>query len=252
MSLMESFKPYPVIATMTPGSDTVKWSDSISAPLIIPLTVILVIISIIILCIIKCIKTTYDKKLRCDTYEISDLVKKYPPDLVLPELDAIDGSLEIPDHPNLNLIKYSGEKKRLGHTYHDHDIEAGTSSGDNSPPSRSSNGGRVQIEVHDSSNENNDNLTEEEDDDINTTVTNEPQIDNYDSSPYSHHNLSHRQMTNHQFVADQDIPPENLPFYTNHHRSPNGSGTLSDTRAQSPQSTNPLKHAPLASTESEV
>lgn len=249
MSFIDSFKPNPVIATMAPGSDTVKWSDSISAPIIIPLTVFAVVLSIIILCIIKCLKTTYDRKLRSDRYEISDLIKERPSSS---EIANLDTSQEIPDHPNLNLLKYSGEKKRLGHGhYHDHDIEAGGSSGDNSPPSRSSNGGRVCIEVHDSSNENNDNLTEEEDEDVDIEHVNDdepPQISTFDSSPYSHHSNS-RHFKNNQYSTADSPTPANSVHYANHNRSQNGSDTLLESHSPAH---NPLVHAPLASTESEV
>lgn len=251
MSIIEAFKPNPVIATMAPGSDTVKWSDSISAPIIIPLTVVSVVLSIIILCIIKCLKSTYDRRLRCDRYEITDLIKERPSSSEI--ACNLDTSQEIPDHPNLNLIKYSGEKKRLGHYVHDQDVEAG-SSGDNSPPSRSSNGGRVRIEVHDSSNENNDNLTEDEDEDDVVNIDDQPQISTYDSSPYSHHAHTRHVQTTNQFSPSDSSAPSNSVHYANE-KSINGSENSLETAFEihpPPATHNPLKHAPLASTESEV
>ena len=153
-------------------TDTVKWNDTVTAPIIIPILIIVVFICIMILCIIKYCKKIWDKKTKSNAYEITDLIKTekvYPSQL--PVLDE-----EKEDHSNLNLLKYSDEdgikdikkNKKInrppvsfprkfrssGRKHENGDKESDNNDNDgNISPN-----GRLQVEanVHDSSNSNND------------------------------------------------------------------------------------------------
>lgn len=133
-------------------SDTVKWNDSISAPPIIPFMIGFVFVCIIVLYVIKYLKKAWDKKNRSDRYEITDLIRPQKHPSQLPVLD--DESRQ--DHANLNLLKYSGQKRKgkVQHVFI-RDRDDGSEDGD----LHHSNGHmKVEVEanVHDSSNENND------------------------------------------------------------------------------------------------
>lgn len=146
--------PRPVVPAPHPPSDTVLWNDRVTAPIIIPITAAVVAVSIILLCIIKCLKRLWDKQRRSDAYEITDLIKEK--DSVRAEIPVLDQShdLDSPDHPNLNLVNYSGEK-RFRRRSLDLDLESG-GSGSRSPSSAGNGRIRIEAKVHDSSNENND------------------------------------------------------------------------------------------------
>lgn len=144
--------PRPPVSHTTPPSDTVQWNTSVSAPIIIPITAAIVFACIIVLAIIRCLKDIWDKKKRSDTYEITDLIKEK--DLLKADIPALDQNhdLDAPDHPNLNLLNYSSEK-RFHRRSPDFDVESGRSS---RSPSDENGIIRIEANVHDSSNENND------------------------------------------------------------------------------------------------
>lgn len=82
--------------TLFPPSDTVKWNNKITAPIIIPIVAIVVIITFFICALVKCLKVTWDKKRRSDMYEITDLLPEKSK--VIPESVAIDeGDIELPN-----------------------------------------------------------------------------------------------------------------------------------------------------------
>lgn len=146
--------PRPAYRPSATPSDTVLWNDRVSAPIIIPITAAAVLFCIFLLCIVKCLKKLWDKKKRSDAYEITDLI--HEKDMAKADIPALDGShdLDVPDHPNLNLVTYSGEK-RFRRRSLDLDLESGGS--DSRSPSAAGNGLiRIEAKVHDSSNENND------------------------------------------------------------------------------------------------
>lgn len=145
--------PRPVIRVTFAPSDSVKWSDHVSAPIIIPITAAVVLACIVLLCIIKCLKHLWDKKKRSDAYEITDLIREK--DSGRADIPALDQNhdLDTPDHPNLNLVNYSGEK-RFRRRSLDLDVESGGS--DSRSPSAGNGLIRIEAKVHDSSNENND------------------------------------------------------------------------------------------------
>jgi hypothetical protein len=145
--------PRPPIRTATPPSDTVQWNDHVSAPIFIPITAAVVFACIVLLCIIKCLKSLWDKKKRSDAYEITDLIhEKDTGRAGIPALDQ-NHDLDTPDHPNLNLVNYSGEK-RFRRRSLDFDVESGD--GSDSRPASGNGMIRIEAKVHDSSNENND------------------------------------------------------------------------------------------------
>ena len=163
---MPTTTPRPAVAPPSLPSDSVQWSDTVSAPIIIPITAAVVVACIILLCIIKCLKQLWDKSVRCDAYEIGDLINEK--DAARADIPVLDQShdLDSPDHPNLNLVNYSGEKKRLRPSS-DLDLESGGEESPSRSPSHSGNGvvQRIEAKVHDSSNENNDNDYDDLEDD---------------------------------------------------------------------------------------
>lgn len=174
--------PRPVIGPRDQPSDTVLWNDRVSAPIIIPITAAVVAVCIVLLCIIKILKKVWDKQKRSDAYEITDLIKEK--DSGRADIPVLDQShdLDSPDHPNLNLVTYSGEK-RFRRRSLDLDLESG-GSGSRSPSSSGNGQIRIQAKVHDSSNENN------EYDDLET----EPQVDQH---LLHNHNIEQPVLHNH-------------------------------------------------------
>ena len=168
--------PRPVYRPTSVPSDTVQWNDRVTAPIIIPITAAVVLACIFLLCIIKCLKKLWDKKKRSDAYEITDLIREK--DSGRADIPALDQNhdLDTPDHPNLNLVNYSGER-RFRRRSLDLDVESGGSV--SRSPSTSGNGLiRIEAKVHDSSNENNDFDDLEESD---------PQPDQHLLQTHNHH-----------------------------------------------------------------
>jgi len=154
----QTTKPSP---SKTPYTDVVRWNEGVSAPIIIPILIAFIIIAILLLCLIKFIKKGWDKKTRSNAYEITDLLKTEKPKNYPSQLPVLDEERE--DHSNLNLLKYSGEDpktKKINRPAVPFPRKFRSSKRkekeeeDGSSPSN----GRLQVEanVHDSSNENND------------------------------------------------------------------------------------------------
>ena len=176
--------PRAPVPPTAPPSDSVQWSDTVSAPIIIPITTAVVFACIILLCVVKCLKQLWDKSKRSDAYEIRDLIKEK--DAARADIPVLDENhdLDSPDHPNLNLVTYSGEK-RFRRRSLDLDVESLGESVSRSP-SHSGNGMvRTEAKVHDSSNENND---------FDDLEESEPQADEHLLSRHNHalhHHPSH-------------------------------------------------------------
>lgn len=117
----------------TPPSDTVKWNDKITAPIIIPIVAMIVIVTFFICALIKCLKVTWDKKRRSDMYEITDLLPEKSK--VLPESVAIDEcDIELPNedeklHHRHVFMSNNSSPSPLDNDGEDNDEDNGIESG---------------------------------------------------------------------------------------------------------------------------
>ena len=141
-------------------SDTVRWSDEVSAPLIIPIICLIVVASAVICSILKYLKIVWDKKRRSKTYEIRDTSPEdsmIPPDFA----SSVDQTDQMPpEKASLSLLRFSGVKKKVEKKRKNMVVRIETP--DSDPETTESNGRlRIEANVHDSSNEANDCILED-------------------------------------------------------------------------------------------
>lgn len=172
------------------NTDTVRWSDDVTAPIIIPLICLVVAASVVICAIIKYLTVMYDRKWRSKSYEIGD---PEPTDncMIPPDFNSsVDQTDVSSEKAPLNLLRFSGVKLQVEKKKKNQVVRISTPDSEVENSTETTNGRlRIEANVHDSSNETNDSNFED--------LEEFPQNLNHQNIMVSHHQLQHHSHSSH-------------------------------------------------------